>query len=211
MKGITMKKRILLFACAGVIFFICAYGLVLKDGGSKTQTANRKPEVGKYLFNANEMDSVEITGKELRERKEVSTLADITADKKMELIIKRDDVGEAISMSVFDNISGVNLVIHLGKDTLDEWCGAKEGFYYQMAAYDFNKDGKREIVVAAGNKKDVLELSVLEVNSKEKLSDKNPSINTEIRKGCKSYVDKNRDICVLNSTNDLLSVCKMSD
>ena len=49
------------------------------------------------------------------------------ADKKMELIIKGGRCGWSHFNECFWCISGVDLVIHLGEDTLDEWCGAKEG------------------------------------------------------------------------------------
>ena len=37
----------------------------------------------------------------------------------------------------------------------------KVSFFYQMAACDINGDGEKEIIIAGGNKKDVLELRVL--------------------------------------------------
>lgn len=107
---------------------------------------------------------------------------EITKGETLDFVIKRDDVGEGISMSVFWKKQGIDLISNLGESLEEEWTGAKKGFFYQMAACDINGDGEKEIIIAGGNKKDVLELRVLQVK-KNCLK----IINEVIRKANKLY------------------------
>ena len=66
-------------------------------------------------------------------------------------------------MKVFSENQSIDLISNLGESLEEEWTGAKKGFFYQMAACDVNGDGEKEIIIAGGNKKDVLELCVLQV------------------------------------------------
>lgn len=47
------------------------------------------------------MESIEISGKDLRKRKKCEMSTEITKGETLDFVIKRDDVGEGISMSVF--------------------------------------------------------------------------------------------------------------
>lgn len=128
------------------------------------------------------MESIEISGKDLRKRKKCEMSTEITKGETLDFVIKRDDVGEGISMSVFWKKQGIDLISNLGESLEEEWTGAKKGFFYQMAACDINGDGEKEIIIAGGNKKDVLELRVLQVK-KNCLK----IINEVIRKANKLY------------------------
>jgi hypothetical protein len=160
---------------------------------------------GDYLFNGNKIDTIEISGRDLLKRKNVELSIEMVSGKKAEFYIKRDDVGHAISMIFSSGNLGVDLVYNLEK-SVDEWCGAKDNFYYQMASYDFNDDGEKEIIIAGGNKKDILELYVFQFNPELECGTNNPKLLTTINGGCKSYVNDKNDICVINS-NDNISWC----
>ena len=77
-----------IYSCTGIYFFksafislICIF-LSVGCGGKKikqktevkndmTLSQEKRDNVGKYLFNANEMESIEISGKDLRKRKKI--------------------------------------------------------------------------------------------------------------------------------------------
>ena len=88
------------------------------------------------------MESIEISGKDLRKRKKCEMSTEITKGETLDFVIKRDDVGEGISMSVFWKKQGIDLISNLGESLEEEWTGAKKGFFYQMAACDINGDGE---------------------------------------------------------------------
>lgn len=159
-------------------------------------------ETGNHLFNGNKIDTIEISGRNLLKRKNVELSIEMTSGKKAEFYIKRDDLGHGISMIFSCGILGVDLVYNLDK-SVDEWCGAKDNFYYQMASYDFNDDGEKEIIIAGGNKKDILELYVFQFNPNLNCSSNNPKLLTTINGGYKSYVNDQDDICVIDSNDDI--------
>ena len=128
------------------------------------------------------MESIEISGKDLRKRKKCEMSTEITKGETLDFVIKREDVGDGISMKVFSENQSIDLISNLGESLEEKWAGAKKGFFYQMAACDINGDGEKEIIIAGGNKKDVLELCVLQVK-KNCLK----IINEVIRKANKLY------------------------
>ena len=78
----------------------------------------------------------------------------------------------------------------------------KVSFFYQMAACDVNGDGEKEIIIAGGNKKDVLELRVLQVKKNLELGfgeeeEENPQLIKSINGDCKAYLNDKRKICVI--------------
>ena len=91
-----------------------------------------------------------------------------------------------------------NKIIGEGFHSLGDGCVFKEDFYYQMCGYDFDGDGVKEIVVAGGNKKDVLELRIFHINPGEEMK-QYPEPVTEINGGMKSYVNAEGGICVQDS------------
>ena len=162
---------------------------------------------GKYLFNADKMETVEISGKDLLIRKKVETSTETAAGENITLAIERDKYGVGISMIFFFESSGADLVSSLDK-SLDEWGGAKEDFYYQIAVYDFDLDGKKEILVAGGNKQDILELCVYQFTPNMNGDRNNPKLLTYhvINGGYKSYVDEKNDICVIDNSGNNVAV-----
>ena len=176
----------------------------MDNRGSEIKKSNNVPLVttGKYLFNADKMETVEISGKDLLKRKKVEMSTETLAGENITLVIKRDNYGVGISMLFFFDSSGADLVSSLGK-SLDEWGGAKEDFYYQIAAYDFNLDGRKEIIVAGGNKQDILELCVYQFDPNLDYDRNNPKLLTTIIGSYKSYVNEQNDICVIDSGNNV--------
>lgn len=173
---------------------------------------------GKYLFNADKMETVEISGDDLLKRRKVEMSIKDTwkKEKKWEditLEIKRDKYGLSTSMNFFSDSSGADFLSGLG-ETLDEWsAGPKKGFYYQLAVYDFNRDGKKEIIVAGGNKQDILELSVFRFNPKQTGGRNNPKSLAYhvIKGGYKSYVNEKKDICVIDNSGNNVAVYPYKD
>ena len=159
-------------------------------------------DIGDCLFNADKMESIEISGKDVCKGKEVDISTEITAGKKAELVIKRDKNRPSFSMIIYAGDKGIDMISNLAK-SLDEWCWVKEHFYYQMAAYDFNHDGEKEIIVAGGNKKDTLELYVFRLNPDLDFEKNEPHLLAEINGGYKSYVNEKDEICVIDSNKDI--------
>lgn len=165
--------------------------------GDNQEFEKALPDVGEFLFNADNMESIEISGKDLEERKVVETSVDIGKDKSVTLRIRRDQYGDGFGMLALLKPTGADLVSCLG-DSIGDGCAFKEDFHYQMCCYDFDGDGVKEIVVAGGNKKDVLELRIFTVNPDEKIREF-PEPVTEINGGIKAYVNKEGGISVMDS------------
>ena len=104
-------------------------------------------------------------------------------------------------MDVFFGENGIDLVTYLEKST-DEWSGALEDFYYQLSCYDFDNDGEKEIIVAAGDKKDTLELYILRLDYNNPDFD-NAQILKSINRGSKVYVNEKKEVCVMDSQGQI--------
>lgn len=209
-----MKNNI----CIIFISLICIF-LSVGCGGKKikqktevkndmTLSQEKRDNVGEYLFNADEMESIEISWKDLRKRKKCEMSTEITEGETLDFVIKREDVGEGISMKVFSENQSIDLISNLGESLEEEWTGtgAKKGFFYQMAACDINGDGEKEIIIAGGNKKDVLELRVLQVKKNLEFGygeeeEENPQLIKRINGGYKAYLNDKRKICVIDGKN----------
>lgn len=207
-----MKNNI----CIIFISLICIF-LSVGCGGKKikqktevkndmTLSQEKRDNVGKYLFNADEMESIEISGKDLQKRKKCEMSTEITKGETLDFVIKREDVGDGISMKVFSENQSIDLISNLGESLEEKWAGAKKGFFYQMAACDINGDGEKEIIIAGGNKKDVLELCVLQVKKNLELGygeeeEENPQLIKSINGGYKAYLNDKRKLCVIDGKN----------
>lgn len=207
-----MKNNI----CIIFISLICVF-LSVGCGGKKikqktevkndmTLSQEKRDNVGKYLFNADEMESIEISAKDLHKRKKCEMSTEITEGETLGFVIKREDVGDGISMKVFSENQSIDLISNLGESLEEKWAGAKKGFFYQMAACDINGDGEKEIIIAGGNKKDVLELCVLQVKKNLELGygeeeEENPQLIKSINGGYKAYLNDKRKICVIDGKN----------
>lgn len=197
-----MKKIVLINLCVCLLFTLCSCDRQLpKDRNSIPQTMDKELKIGKYLFNANEMDSIEISGEDLLNHKKVNISTVEEDGRDIELVIKREYYGPAFAMDVFFGDTGIDLVTYLKKST-DEWGGALEDFYYQLSCYDFDNDGEKEIIVAAGNKKNILELCILrlEYNNPDF---GNAQILKSINSGCKAYMNEKKEICVMDSQGQI--------
>ena len=127
-----MKNNI----CIIFISLICIF-LSVGCGGKKikqntevkndmTLSQEKRDNVGKYLFNADEMESIEISGKDLRKRKKCEMSTEITKGETLGFVIKREDVGEGISMKVFSENQSIDLISNLGESLEEKWAGAKK-------------------------------------------------------------------------------------
>lgn len=186
-------KRICIFLFISILFVGCG----------KPQITDTELRAGKYLFNVNEMNSVEISGKDLLNNKEVNISTVEEDGRNIELVIKREEYGPAFAMDVFFGESGIDLVTYLEKST-DEWGGALEDFYYQLSCYDFDNDGEKEIIVGAGNKQNILELRILRLDYNNP-DFGNAKILKSINSGCKAYVNEKGEICVMDSQGEILT------
>ena len=163
-----------------------------------------KIDVGDYLFNADKMETIEISGKDLLQKKKVELSTEIIAGKKIGLAIKLDDYNFGFSLIIYSEDVGIDMSSNLEK-SVKKGCAPKEDFYYQMASYDFDHDGKKEIIVAGGNKKDTLELCVFQLDLDLDFEKNEPKLFFEINDGYKTYVNEKDEICVIDY-NDNISV-----
>ena len=104
----------------------------------KTLSAEDKINVGDYLFNADKMETVEISGEDIYRKKKAELSTEIIT-------------------------------------------------------------GKKEIIMAGGNKKDILELRVYQLNPDLDIFKNEPEKMLEINDGYKSYVNEKDEICVIVS------------
>ena len=196
-----MKKIVWINLCVCLLFTLCSCGRQIpKDRNSTSQITDKEVKElkdGKYLFNAKEMDSVEISGEDLLNNKEVNISTAEEDGRDIDLRIKREKYGPSFGMDVFFEEKGIDLVTYLEK-SMDEWGGALEDFYYQLACYDFDNDGEKEIIVGGGNKKDILELYILRLDYDNPGFD-NAKILKSINGGCKAYVNEKKEICVVDA------------
>ena len=205
-------KKILIISL--LLFTLCGCNTKVDNRESEIKKSNNVPlaATGKYLFNADKMETAEISGDDLLNRKKVEMSIEDTWKKEKKwkdvtLEIKREKYGVSIAMDFFCDSSGADFYDGLG-ETLDEWSGAKKGFYYQLAVYDFNNDGNKEIIAAGGNKKDILELSVFQFNPERPGGRNNPKslAHHVIKGGYKSYVNEKNDICVMDDSGNNVAV-----
>ena len=142
------------------------------------------------LFYAEGMESISINEKNLTAGKEVNETVQIAE-------------GE-------NEISGIDLVSCLGEGfTEDSWPVARSGFDYQMAWYDFNQDGRKELIFAGGDKHTSLACSVFQFEVIEETVNGQleyflePKIILEIQEGVRAYVNDNNEICVVDAENHI--------
>lgn len=160
--------------------------------------------MGDYLFNADKMETIEISGKDLLQKKKVELSTEIITGKKIDLAIKLDDNNFGFSLIIYSENVGIDMSSNLEK-AVKKGCAPKEDFYYQMASYDFDHDGKKEIIVAGGNKKDTLELCVFQLDLDLDFEKNKPKLFFEINDGYKTYVNEKDEFCVIDY-NDNISV-----
>ena len=168
-------------------------------------SAEDKINVGDYLFNADKMETVEISGEDIYRKKKAELSTEIITGKKVDFVIKLDDFNIGFSLLIRSGDRGIDMSWNF-MESVDGGAVPKEGFYYQMASYDFDHDGKKEIIIAGGNKKDILELRVFQLDPDLDIPKNEPEKIfgekiLEINDGCKSYVNEKDEICVIDSDN----------
>ncbi len=136
-----MKKIVWILIYSCLLFILCSCDRQIPEiRNSTSQIMDQELEVGNYLFHANEMDSIEISGEDLLNHKKVKKSIVEEDGREIKLVIKREEYGPAFAMDVFFGKVGIDLVTYLKKST-DEWGGVLEDFYYQLSCYDFDNDG----------------------------------------------------------------------
>lgn len=171
---------------------------------------------GDQLFYAEGMESISINEKDLTAGKEVNETVQIAEGEKLYYMIGREDTNPQMELNILpesegeNEIIGIDLVSYLGEGfTEDSWPVARSGFDYQMAWYDFNQDGRKELIFAGGDKHNTLVCSVFQLEVIEESVNGQleyvlePKTILEIQEGVRAYVNDNNEICVVDAENHI--------
>lgn len=109
-----------------------------------TLSQEKLSNVGEYLFNADEMESIEISAKDLHKRKKCEMSTEITEGETLGFVIKREDVGEGISMKVFSENQSIDLISNLGESLEEKWAGAKKVSFIKWLPVILMADEKKK-------------------------------------------------------------------
>lgn len=204
MKKIVIRLIFMYLMFIGVIGSLMACGNTENSDEytGKNLLVKDKIDVGDYLFNADKMETVEISGKDLLRKKKVELSTEILNGTNIDLAIKPDDYNFGFSLIIYSENGGIDMSSNLEK-SVKKGCTPKEDFYYQMASYDFDHDGKKEIIIAGGNKKDTLELCVFQLDLDLDFDENEPKKILEINDGYKSYVNEKDEICVIDYKDNI--------
>lgn len=163
---------------------------------SKPQTQN----VQEHLFEAKDMDSIELSGQDIIDGKEANMSVKISNDINMEFHISRDNPNGTKLYAIY-NSQATNLAVnYISPDVFDN-DEAIPSYYYQICCYDFNKDGIKEVVIACGNKSNELSIFVFGVNIDTDFEFMLYPINT-ILGDKNAYVNESNEICVPSIKGD---------
>lgn len=194
-----------------LLLALCSCSLKKDNGEDEIKKSNNVSlaTTGKYLFNADKMETVEISGEDILRKKKAELSTEIITGEKVDFVIEDDFYHFGMSMLIRLGNVGMDMSWNLGK-SVDGGVVPKEGFYYQMATYDFDHDGKKEIIIAGGNKKDILELRVFQLDTDSidlvKKGEPPKSLDQSILRvdgGSKSYVNEKDEICVIDDKNNI--------
>lgn len=204
MKKIIFRLIFMYLMSVGVMGSLTACGNTENSDANtgKKLLVKDKIDVGDYLFNADKMETVEISGKDLLRKKKVELSTEIINGTKIDFAIKLDDYNFGFSLIIYSENGGIDMSSNLEK-SVKKGCTPKEDFYYQMASYDFDHDGKKEIIIAGGNKKDTLELCVFQLDFDLDFDKNEPKKIFEINDGYKSYVNEKDEICVIDYKDNI--------
>lgn len=81
--------------------------------------------------------------------------------------------------------------------------GEGDNHQKKFRCYDFDHDGKKEIIIAGGNKKDTLELCVFQLDFDLDFDKNEPKKIFEINDGYKSYVNEKDEICTIDYKDNI--------
>ena len=150
-------------------------------------------KIQEHLFEAKDMDTIELTGQEILDGKESNMSVTISDDIKMDFHISRDNPNGTKLYAIY-NSEATNLASnYINPDVFDNEGEAIADYTYQISCHDFDQDGIKEIIIACGNKKDTLSLFVFQpyLDSKITFTPLNYILGYTT-----AYVNDNNEICV---------------
>ena len=169
------------------------------------------------LFYAEGMESISINEKELTAGKKADMTVRVAEEEEIYCMIGREDSNPQMKLTIVpvgeSKSYGIDLVSDLGKGFLKDYYPiARSGFDYQMAWYDFNRDGKKELIFAGGDKHTTLVCSVFQLEAREEtlggqlIHELVPRTILEIQegvRGVRAYVNDDNEICVVDTENNI--------
>lgn len=160
---------------------------------SVVQTQSVQAITQEQLFKAPDMDSIELTGQQVLEGKVADMRVNLSDGVIMDFHIARDNPNGMKLYAVYNN-QAINFAMnYISPEVFDEQGEAIADYTYQIACYDFNKEGTKEVVIACGNKKDALSLFVFEAN----LESEHLFVELNYIVGdTTAYVNSSNEICV---------------
>lgn len=169
------------------------------------------------LFYAEGMESISINETELTSGTDIDMTVQVTEGTELYCRIGREDLNPQMELNILSveesEIYGIDLVNYLGERFFeDDYPIARSGFDYQMAWYDFNQDGKKELIFAGGDKHTTLICSVFQLEVIEENLDgqliylPEPRTILEIQEGVRAYVNDNNEICVVDTENNIFKL-----
>lgn len=227
----TVKKHLYfwnLFVLSMLVFFTGC--------GQKEQTMEKSPApsgeisaaetplpvemMDDQLFYAKGMESISINEADLTAGKQVNLTVQVKEGRELYGMIGREDLNPQMKLLIFPDeekeseVYGIDLVGYLGegfREVMDDsFLIARSGFDYQMAWYDFNQDGEKELIFAGGDRHTTMVCSVFQLEvKKESLKDQSkyyalePKTILEIKEGVRAYVNDHNEICVVDRKNNI--------
>lgn len=171
------------------------------------------------MFYAEGMESISINETELTAGTKADMTVQVKEGEELYCRIGREKLNPQMDLPLLrdgeSEMCGVDLVGYLGEGFSevfeDSYVIARPGFDYQMAWYDFNHDGKKELIFAGGDKHTTLRCSVFQLELiliKDSSDDQlvyvpEPRTLLEIQEGVRAYVNDNNEICVVDTENNI--------
>lgn len=145
-----------------------------------------------YLLEAKDMESIQLTGQEILDGKEADMSVKISDQISMDFHMSRDNPNGTKLYAIY-NSQAYNLAVNYICPDVFEEDEAIPSYSYQICCYDFNKDGTKEVVVAAGNNEDELSVFVfyIDVESQFVFLPENYILGYK-----DAYVNESNNICV---------------
>lgn len=145
-----------------------------------------------YLFEAQDMDVIQLTGQEILDGKEADMNVKISDSITVDFHISRDTPNGTKLYAIYKS-QAVNLAVNYISPDVFKDDEAIASYTYQIACYDFSQDGTKELVVAAGNKKDALSIFVFRVDVESEFIYQPENYILGYKN---AYVNENNEICV---------------
>lgn len=167
----------------------------IKDEIKDETKDERKEETTEvvHLFEAKDMDVIELTGQEILDGKKADMSVSISGSINMEFHISRDNPNGCQLLGIY-NENAINFAAnYLNANVFDNSGEAIPSYTYQISCYDFDKDGMKEVIIACGNKQDVLSINIFEpyIEDSSLFSPINYILGYST-----AYVNENNEICV---------------